>query len=89
LELLPKIIVDFQNVRLISVHAELLQSEGLERHVAQPVVFLEMTIVVAPPHFLGATDEQTETGNNAKARPQSEKDRAGPTEQAGHCSKPE
>ena len=49
LELLPKIIVDFQNVRLISVHAELLQSEGLERHIAKPVVFSEMTVVVAPP----------------------------------------
>jgi hypothetical protein len=80
LELPPKIIVD---VRLISVHAE--QSEGLERHIARPVVFLEMTVVVAPPHFLGAADEQTETGNNVKARAQSEKGRAGPTEQAGHC----
>jgi hypothetical protein len=79
LELPPKIIVD---VRLISVHAE--QSEGLERHIAQPVVFLEMTVVVAP-YFLGAADEQTETGNNVKARPQSEKGRAGRTEQAGHC----
>jgi hypothetical protein len=46
--LLPKIIVDFQNARLISVHAELLQSEGLERHIAKPVIFSEMTVVVAP-----------------------------------------
>jgi len=45
--LLPKIIVDFQNARLISVHAELLQSEGLERHIARPVIFSEMTVVVA------------------------------------------
>jgi len=80
LELLPKIIVD---ARLISVPAE--QSEDLERHIAQPVVVLEMTVVVAPPYFLGATDEQTETGNSVKARPQSEKGREGPTEQAGHC----
>jgi hypothetical protein len=51
LELLPEIIVD---VRLISVHAE--QSEGLERHIAQPVVFLEITVVVAPRYFLSWSD---------------------------------
>jgi hypothetical protein len=52
LELLPEIVVGFQNVRLISVHAELLQSAGLERHTAQPVVSLEMTVVIASPIFL-------------------------------------
>lgn len=39
LELLPKIIIDFQSARFISFHAELPQSEGLERHIAMPVVF--------------------------------------------------
>jgi len=45
-------------VQLISAHMELPQSARLERHTAKPVVFSEMTVVVAP-HFLGTSDEQT------------------------------
>jgi hypothetical protein len=85
LELLPKIIADIAERTIdLSSHGTPTM-RGLERHITKPVVFSQMTVVVAPPYFLGASDEQTQTGNSAKARPQSENGRAGPTEQAGHC----
>ena len=81
LELLPKIIVDLVER---AIDAGLQRCTGLERYVTKPVVLSEVTVLVAP-HFRGASDEQTQTGDSAKARPQSENGRAGPTEQAGHC----
>ena len=84
LELPPQVIVDFQNVRLISDDAELLQSERVGTpHRGARCLFRNDRCGRTP--FSWRSDEQTQAGKSVKGRPQSEKGRAGATEQAGHC----
>jgi hypothetical protein len=85
LELLPKIIVDSAEraIDLSSCGTSTMHGFGTPRHKACCPFRNERC--GRTPHFLGASDEQTQTGDGAEARPESENDRAGPTEQAEHC----